>query len=775
MAKDSQIAQVGKRKVELTNLSKVFYPDDGIVKAQLIEYYLKIAPTILAHVKGRPLTVIRFPDGIEGGTFYQKNKPDWAPEWIESIALGDEKKIEYILAGEPAALVWLANLACIELHQMHSRSPNYEHPDYFCFDLDPPDGYPFPKVAEIGMALREHVEGYGYHPFVKTTGRKGLHIVVPIEPKYSFHEAFEAAQAIAKPFVAANAKATTLHIKKEARKGRVLIDIYRNRGGQSIVSAYSVRGLAGAPVSCPVTWDELPDIQNLKELNIESVVERITTEGDPWEAIAAYSTELHTHRKAPKKKKKVPKSKKYKTPEQLEDYSRKREFSKTPEPGPGDLAGDDTAFVVHRHHASRLHYDLRLEQDGTLKSWAVPRGLPPRPGIKRMAIATEDHPIEYLTFNGEIPKGEYGGGKMWIYALGKYQITKQKKDGFYVRLQSREVNAEYRMYKTKNKEWLLERVDIPQADYLTDIVAPMLAGKVDKVPEGDEYVYEVKWDGIRAMISVDEGVVTIRSRNGRDITHNFPELNIPEEAFRATCALYDAEIVCLEESGHPNFRHVIHRIQKNSEGAIARARAKYPAVCYLFDCLYLDGRPLVHEPLEKRREWLLDSVKKGEIYRVSETVEEGVHLFEAAAAMGLEGIMAKERESTYQPGRRTTAWLKVKSRRTTECIIIGYTEGKGNRASAFGALHLAQQKDDLHYVGKVGTGFDDRMLKQVLTELKEIKKAKQRPIKEKPLDDAQTVWLEPTLICEVQYASLTSAGTLREPVFLRMRPDLTLD
>jgi len=766
------MVQVGKRKIDLSNLQKVLFPADGIVKAEIVQYYLKIAPTILSHIKGRPLSLIRFPDGTEGERFFQKNKPNWTPDWIESVKFADGEP-DYMLATEEATMVWLANLACLEVHQYHCRKPHFTAADYFVFDLDPPENDRFERVLEIAFKLKEHIEQFGYHPFVKTTGGKGLHLVVPIEPKWDFGAAFDAARQIAKPFVENNSRQTTLHIKKEARKGKILVDIYRNRAGQSIVSPYSLRGRDGAPVSMPLTWEQLQNVTDPLQFNVRNAVQHVLSDGDAWEAIAAYATQLHTQAPAPKRQaKKLTASRKHKTPEALELYARKRSFNKTPEPGADIVGGQGNGFVIHRHHASRLHYDLRLERDGTLKSWAVPRGMPPRPGIKRLAVATEDHPMKYLTFEGEIPKGQYGGGMMWVYALGKYEITKEKKDGFYFRLQSKELNAEYRIYQTKGTEWLLERLDTPQIDLVQDEVEPMLAQSLRNPPQGDDYIYEVKWDGIRALISLNEGELKIRSRNQRDITANFPELRIPEQAFRATAALFDTEIVCLDADGKPDFKNVINRIQQRHEGAIERASRKHPAVCYIFDCLYLDGRPLIHDPLLRRREWLVDAVKRDTPYRVSDYVTEGQALFDAAKKMGLEGIVAKDKTSRYLPGKRSNTWYKVKTRQTTECVVIGYTYGKGDRESAFGALQLAQyNQDGLEYRGKVGSGFDSKLLKSVFAELQKFKPSK-RPVKEKPFDDKSTVWIEPKLFCEIEYASLTKNNTYREPVFLRLRPDL---
>src|SRR5947209_10153654 len=213
-SRTAQIAQVGKRKIELSNLTKVLFPDDHIVKAQLIEYYLKIAPTILSHVKGRPLSLVRYPDGIGGESFFQKNRPDWAPDWIEHVALGEEKK-DYVIATEAASLAWLANLACIELHQMHSRAPHFDKPDYIAYDFDPPEEFKFPQVAELAVEFKKHLEGFCYHPFVKTTGRKGLHVVTPIEPRWDFHKAFEAAKAVTQHCVDAHASIDTMTHKME--------------------------------------------------------------------------------------------------------------------------------------------------------------------------------------------------------------------------------------------------------------------------------------------------------------------------------------------------------------------------------------------------------------------------------------------------------------------------------------------------------------------------------------------------------------------------------
>ncbi len=766
-----QLTQVGKRKIKLTNLTKVLFPESGIVKAELISFYLGLAPTILRYVKRRPLSLIRYPDGIAAHRFFQKDKPDWSPDWVESVPLGKSDKKHYILATEEASMVWLANLACIELHIRQDRYPKNEIPDFFIFDLDPAPGQPFDEIVDIALALRDFLEPFGYHPFAKTSGGKGIHIMIPIEARYDYDTMFECVKLLATEFVKKHSGACTLKISKDARKGKLLVDIYRNRASQTIVAPYSVRGREPGPVSMPLSWDVLAMLDDPTAYHLRNVPEIVKNEGDAWEGFASFSVPLHTDKSASGGSKiNLPASKFYKTPAQLKEYAAKRDFAKTSEPAPAFVETDGTAFVVHRHHASRLHYDLRLEKDGALLSWAVPKGMPHKPGIKRLAVQTEPHPIEYLQFDGEIPKGQYGGGMMWIYARGKYEITKEKKDGFYFQLSSPQMDGEYRIHNTKKKEWLLERVDRDLVDILHDPVAPMLAIKGDKIPSRDQdYFYEVKWDGIRAIIAIEEGEIRIRTRNQNDLTDKFPELQQLSESFRISNGIFDGEIVCLDKQGRPNFKQIISRMHAVGETKIQRATQRNPVYCYLFDCLYLDGRSLIHEPVERRREWLKDSIKRGSPYRMSEAVDDGHALYEAAGKMQLEGIIAKKRGSKYQIGKRSEDWIKLKFRQEEEVYIIGYTQGRGDRAATFGALHMADLPgDDIIYRGKVGTGFDAQKMKEIYDIIAKVPVV-DKPIAEKTLDDAVTTWIAPQVTCEVEYSSITHNGTFREPVFRRLK------
>jgi len=767
--------QVGKRKLKLSNLEKAIYKNEGILKAEVIQYYLQVAPTLLKYIRGRPLSLIRYPDGIEGEAFFQKNRPDWTPEWINSVELGKEKK-NYLLAEEEATLVWIANLAGLELHIGNCRKPLFTHPDILVFDLDPPEEGWWENTKTIAQALREFLTNFGYVAFLKTSGNKGLHLFIPIEPSQPYDTAMEVLKNLTQEFVNLHKEICTLNVRKNQRLEKIFVDIQRNHASQTIIAPYSLRGKPGAPVSMPIDWKTLNDLKSSKEFNIHNTIEKLSQYGDPWDGFFTKAVLLHPYRPLiPAEPSINPKGNKHKSPEQLASYEQKRDFNKSPEPKgiESDEYTSPNAFVIHRHHASRLHYDLRLQVDGVLRCWAVPRGLPDQSGIKRLAVETEPHPIQYLNFEGVIPKGEYGGGAMWIFAKGRFEITKQKKDGFYFQLYSPELEGEFRMHNTKGKEWLLERVDRSQWDRNT-LIAPMLAASSNTLPaDKDSFQYEVKLDGIRVTIRVNEETLQIFSRSGRDITKQFPELIQGREDLNVSVGSFEAEIVCLDKQGKPLFKDVISRMHA-SNLSIDTLRKQKPVYCYLFDLIYLDGRVLMKEPLVRRQEWLKDIIKSKKVFRVSDVFPDGAMLKNAAEQMGLEGIMAKRKDSIYIPGKRSPDWLKIKFRNTMECTIVGFTAGKGDRQSHFGSLQLVSKDDSGQWVyrGRVGSGFDE-------TALKEIKNQYLLPMisKEKPLDlhmeeEKNTTWVRMVHICEVQYASVTPNDTLREPVFLQMRPDL---
>lgn len=762
MSKSTSVkVQVGGKKLELTNPGKLLFPESGIVKAEVIDYYYRVAPTMLKHVFGRPITLIRYPDGISGEHFYQKNKPKGAPDFI-TYHIHDEH--EYLLLDDPASVVWAANQAAVEIHQLQVKYPEFETPDYMVFDFDPPPEGPWEKVVFEAHKLKTYLESFGYFPLVKTTGGKGVHVVCPLVFGYTYDQVFETAKSLAEPWITKN-PGLTLHLRKESRQDRILLDIFRNRNSQSIVAPYSLRAREGAPVSMPITWNQLEKTEGPAAYTLRNVIQSLETEGDAWGSFESYRTTLHTFKPKVVEVKELPENRRHKTPEQLAAYATKRDFSKTNEPKPEVDSVQLKAFVIQRHSATNLHYDLRLEADGVLTSWAVPRGMPTGPGIKRLAIQTEDHPLAYLRFEGEIPEGEYGAGTMEIFARGTYERTKEKKDGFYFRLRSPELSGEFRMHNTQGKEWLLERVDTPVPDWYSQPPEPMLASLATTPPLGQEYLHELKWDGIRGIFKVQDGVISIYSRNGNNLNEKFPELITGIRELKLTSAILDGEIVCLDPAGKPSFQRVISRLKGS-----ASDQTKNPAVVYLFDLLVLDGRVLTYEPLQIRRKWLESCVAKPGTFRISTAFDDGTQLFAAAAEMQLEGIISKRRTAQYSPGKRSESWLKVKVRNTQDVFIIGYTLRKDDKRMA-GALHIAVSiEDKLYYKGKVGTGFDEKTIKDLTSRLTIID-VKSLPKIEDLESDKDSVWVKPEIAIEISYASITRDGRYREPVFCRTLDD----
>jgi bifunctional non-homologous end joining protein LigD len=784
MPDDRKQVSVGGHRLTLTNLDKVLYPDEGITKAEVVQYYLKVAPVMLEHIAGRPLSLVRFPDGIGGESFYQKNRPKGTPDWVKSATPKGED-IDYLMATSEADLAWLGNMAALEIHQQHGRQPEFDRPDYLVIDVDPPEGGDFTEAVEITALLREHVIEHGYHPLLKTTGGKGLHLVCPLDRKASSAKVLEAAKDLATTFRDRHPKRITLALAKAKRKDRVFLDILRHNPAQLVISPYSLRGRPGATVSLPITWEEMDEMETPRQFNLRTVPEILDERGDAWKDFDDHRTPLHTTRKKPAQRKKGAPSKKDRQakaeddgepPGELREYVARREFHKTPEPG-AELPEEDAKgnrFVVHRHHASRLHYDLRLEEKGVLKSWAVPKGLPPRPGITRLAVQTEDHPLKYIDFEGTIPEGQYGAGEMWVFDEGTYQhIKKPNKKRLEIRLKGQGFQGDFRLIRKEEQEWLLQRIDEPEPDWLREPLTPMALVLVEEVPEDRSLKYEVKWDGIRVLAYIDEGQVRLVTRNGHDVTEQFPEL-LDAEAFRLQSAIIDGEIVVLDAVGHPDFAAVLKRVQRKGTSAASAAR-KTPATCHVFDCLYLDGRAIMELPLRRRREWLADTLRESDRYRFSRAVDDGVAFFEAIGEKGLEGIVGKDPDSRYRPGARHDSWIKLKLRHEATCAVIGYSPGKGRHEGSLGALHIAELVDDvLEYRGRVGTGITDSQRDELAAELKGHERKKYPLDGSAPKDARGSVWVEPELVVDVGYAEVTADGRFRKPSVKRIRRDETV-
>jgi len=515
---------------------------------------------------------------------------------------------------------------------------------------------------------------------------------------------------------------------------------------------YSLRGKPGAPVSFPITWEELKDINHSQEITILNYQERLDARGDAWEGFYSKACPLHNKEDSAEIDPKIE--------EKLQVYMSKRNMDNTPEPGLGPVKKKGNRFCIQLHDAQNLHYDLRLEDEGVLLSWAIPKGLPHKKGVKRLAIQTEDHPLKYLSFEGVIPKGEYGAGSMWVFTSGTFEWIEKSEKKKKFKLFSKGFERSFSMYRTKDDTWLVELLENRDFSELKLPIAPMLAGVSKTIPSGDKYIFEIKWDGIRTIIHLEDEEVKIYSRSGRDISKQFPELLNPD-IFDVESGIFDGEIVNLDEQGRPLISNVISRMHTTGDANIERVMK-----------IFLDGKHIHNEPLIRRQAWLNTAIKKGKAYKMSEAITDGKGLFEASKAMNLEGIMAKDKNGTYKIGSRTDTWLKIKHRTTESCFIAGYTQGQGDRANLFGALHLLKTDESGHfrYMGKVGTGFDADKMKMLLEEFASYV-SPTKTFADKTDDEHSSVWLKPELQCEIQYASLSSNGTYREPVFLQLLQD----
>ena len=462
----------------------------------------------------------------------------------------------------------------------------------------------------------------------------------------------------------------------------------------------------------------------------------------------------------------------------LTEYQRKRDFRRTPEPkGKLPEKEETRRYVVHRHHATRLHWDVRLEMRGILASWAVPNGPPLEAGKRRLAVHTEDHPIEYLTFHGVIPDG-YGAGTMTIWDTGTYELLEEKPNELKLRMKGRRLDGEWVIVQTKQNEgrdWLMIKHGTPpKNDPLLSKIEPMLAAAADEPFDSPDFTYEPKWDGVRTIAFVDGGEVRLQTRNLLDCTKQYPEATQAAEALTgAYHAILDGEIVALDSKGVPSFQRLQPRMHVSDESTVRKLRKSTPVIYQVFDILYADGEDLTRKPLRERLRRLDEALTPmGSIRRSEGFPGTGVALFDAAREQGIEGIVAKRLDSIYQPGARSPAWVKIKAFRTMECVIGGWTAGQGGRTKTLGALLLGVYRDGkLQPVGHVGTGFDERTLRDLLKILEE-HESPTSPFATQPRTNQPARWCLPELVCEVEYAEITRDGTLRHPTYRGLRPDV---
>ncbi len=464
-----------------------------------------------------------------------------------------------------------------------------------------------------------------------------------------------------------------------------------------------------------------------------------------------------------------------KSNERLSDYKRKRSFEKTPEPsGERRAASGEPRFVVQEHHARRLHWDFRLERDGVLVSWALPRGIPDRPEDNRLAVHTEDHPLDYIDFAGEIPKGEYGGGRVTIWDRGTYEAEKFEDEKVVVVLDGERVRGRYALFRTRGKDWMIHRMDPPEPgrEPMPERIEPMKA-TLATLPDGDErWAYEIKWDGVRAIAYCPPGQLRLESRSLRELTRQYPEIGAISLELGGVGAVLDGELVAFDEQGRPSFQRLQRRMHLASAAEVRRRMTEIPVTYAIFDLLHYDGENLFERPYVERRELLESLELNGEHWQTPAAHPgDGAALLAISAEQGLEGIVAKRLDSPYRPGKRGREWLKVKNVRSQELVIGGWIAGKGRREGELGALVVGYHAEDgsLRYAGKVGTGFGARDLR-LLGERLESLETKRSPFEGRQPPKATTL-VEPELVAEIEFSEWTNAGTLRHPSYKGLRDD----
>ncbi len=795
--------RIDGRRLRLSNLDKVLYPETGTTKGEVIDYYTRIAPRLLPHVHGRPVTRKRWPDGV--GTeadpaepFFAKALEPGAPVWVPRHPIDHSSGAkDYPLVEDLPTLVYLAQVASLELHVPQWRFDAVGtrlDPDRLVLDLDPGPGVGLVECAEVARWARTILLDIGLDPMPVTSGSKGIHLYAHLDGRQSSDAVSAVAKELARAIEADHPELVVSQMSKAARPGKVFIDWSQNNGSKTTIAPYSLRGRTTPTVAAPRTWEELDD-PDLRHLLFHEVLDRAD---DPLAAIDRDDGPLRA-------------------------YIAKRTAGRTPEPVPdaphAETAGDGLPrFVIQEHHATRLHWDLRLERDGVLVSWAVPKGVPPTSHKNSLAVMTEDHPMQYLDFAGEIPRGQYGAGTMTVWDTGTYELEKWRDDEVIATLTGRPDGPLGRvrlaLIRTEGagekSQWLLHRmktdadghpqgdgeVVVPRADTdppssLVAAAAPpaALASAADLRPMlatastsgiaraaaerwGREWV-EMKWDGIRGIGIWDGRRLRLRSRNGNDLTATYPELTSVDLGLGSAPAVVDGEIVALDAQGRPSFPLLQKRMNLAQAREIAHEAARTPVHLYLFDILEADGRDLGGLPLAERRGVLENLAHSAATVVVVPPVFDDVEAaLSASARFGLEGIVVKDPGAPYRRGQRTDRWLKVKHSRTQEVVIGGIRPGKGNRSGTIGSLLVGVPSDEgLRYAGRVGSGFGEQTLAR-LSGLLEPLRSDADPFVGVPAADARdALWVRPELVAEVEFAEFTPGGILRQARWRGLRPD----
>jgi bifunctional non-homologous end joining protein LigD len=816
-----EVVTVGGRRVTLTHLDKVMYPETGTTKADILGYYAGVADELIRHARDRPATRKRWVHGVgtseePGQVFFQKNLGDGTPDWVERRELPHSTRVTvYPLVNDLPTLTWLAQIGTLEVHVPQWRfdaAGKPDNPDRLVLDLDPGEGVGLAECAQVARWARALLQDMGLDPMPVTSGSKGIHLYAALDGTSTSDQVSDVAHELARALEADHPGEVLSAMTRSLRPGKVFVDWSQNNANKTTIAPYSLRGQLRPLVAAPRTWREL-ETPGLEQLDYRQVQKRLERRRDPLaevaEAIEARRTATAADADAG-------------ATDRLHTYRSMRDAGRTPEPVPETAptgAGiGGAAFVIQEHHARALHFDLRLEHDGVLASWALPKGVPTDPTHNHLAVHTEDHPLEYLEFEGKIPAGEYGAGSMSIWDSGSYVLEKWRDDEVIVTLRGRPdgglagAEREYALIRTgaaDSRNWLIHLMKpkagrtagaasvsaratvatarTPAAPTTRTDYSPMLAraGSLTDLAPDSGWAFEMKWDGIRMLAYLDagpHGAVRFLTRNGNDVTASFPELvDDLRAALGNHSAVLDGEIVALDRRNRPDFSRLQSRLGLTDPRDVRQAQRGAPVHYFVFDLLEHDGTGIADQPYSARRAALESLVTASGSVQVPPA-------FDGAAAdalatserLGLEGLIAKQNQSSYQSGRRTDRWVKIKHVKAQEVVIGGWRPGRGHRGNTLGSLLVGIPAEPrpseagappLHYAGRIGTGFSDSDLTRLRRHLNEL------PSAESPFDDvpaadaADAVWVQPVLVGEAEFTEWTPSGRLRHPTWRGVRPD----
>jgi bifunctional non-homologous end joining protein LigD len=838
-----------KGTVEVSRPEKILYPAGKFTKADVVDYYGRVAPYLLPHFRNRPVTLKRYPDGVFGQAFYEKDAPGFTPDWVKTFPVARHEggpDINYILINDRRTLAWAASIAALELHPFLHRVPRIEQPTQIVFDLDPGEHANLVNCAAASFLLRDVLMRLRLKCFAKVSGSKGIQVYVPLNRPVTYDETQAFARATAELLEQKHPDKIVAEMPKNLRVGKVFIDWSQNADFKTTVGVYSLRAKGARPyVSMPVRWSELA--RALKKSDATSLdfephqaLRRLNRVGDlfarleklqqtlPNEFAAGVARSRYRGATRPAKSPGVPRS--------LAGYDAKRHFSRTTEPAPRSpkrsSQGSRRRFAVQKHAASQLHYDLRLEVHDVLKSWAVPKGVPLKANEAHSAFETEDHPIEYLEFEGVIPRGEYGAGTVMVWDVGTYEVV----DGNYwkgrlsVFFSGNKLKGEWTLERTDNGKgttrWILRKTNgnakpislkreevsalsgrtMEQIGGTTSgrfpvpargcargsreriaqtrsksarrklvapprFVAPMKATAVTELPLGGEWIYEVKWDGYRALGSKCGDNARLLSLKNKDLTSDFPSVAEAVRLIRADSILIDGEVVAVDSKGCPSFQALQNRASLSPD---------WEVVYYAFDLLNLEGRDWTKDPLRERKKKLREVLEDSGVRYNADLPGSPEEIIRTIEAAGLEGVIAKRGDSLYRAGTRVTTWLKFKINKAQEFVVGGYKPNAGSFQSILVGYY---DEKKLIFAGKVRQGLNPHVRAKLLERMQPSLTSK-CPFANLPSSRTshfgegitteemkELCWLKPELVAEISFTEWTNYGLLRHGTFAGLRDD----